>query len=444
MLYLAPAFFWITNVQWWLFLIAIIYHGAFIGIFALATHALLNKKLHPLRFALAVAALWTIMEWARSLGFVAVPVGFIGYQLADLLALVQISQYTGIYGVSFLAALINTAFYLSLKNPRPAGKIITGGLAIAALALWWGSGAIELSENKAATGVARVAVIQGNIKNAVIFETDEITRQLDIYEKLSQANVASAPDLIVWPETAVPCFLFHPQRQDILDKVETVVRRLGVPVLTGTQYFFVESSQKIAQNAAALFKSDGTAAGIYAKMKLVPFMEHAPAPGLIPLIRKLGFPCIYIPGQNHTVFQLRQLRFSSVICFETLFPNLVRQFPRKGAAFLINITNDSQALGSMPFYYRKNLDIVRVRAIENRRSFVRVANNGVSAAIDPYGRLTQEAPIGQQTAFTSLVPLNKEATVYTRFGDWIIALSVVISLANFWSLPKPGRRNKIA
>jgi len=114
-----------------------------------------------------------------------------------------------------------------------------------------------------------------------------------------------------------------------------------------------------------------------------------------------------------------------VICFEGLFPGMIRSFVRRDADFIVNLTNDAPSLGNMGFYYQRNAGMLRLRAIENRRSIVRVANNGISMVIDPCGRIIRQAPAFVRATFTADVPLAQDKTPFFLFGNWLVWLCLL-------------------
>jgi len=419
-LYFGFVLFWIVNVNAGFFVLAVLYQALFLGLFAWGAGVLL-KRASWWMLLLSLPAWWTNIEHLRTLGPLSLPAGLLGYQLIPYLPLMQIASVVGIFGVSFLTVFINTLVWLALDPGRslPRGKMILAGVLLLGALSLWGDG--RMKENTYPQSV-RLAIVQANIPNAAKWDEALYKQNIARHEELSRAIVNDAPALIVWPETAVPCFIFHPQRAPILQQVQDFIRSVGIPLLTGAQDLRLSPGKKEAYNAAVLFNADASVNGQYAKMRLVPVMEHAPLPGLIPLIRRLGLPCIFTPGREYTVFKLNGWRFSTVICVETQYPATVRRFVKDGAQLLINLTNDGRALGTMDFYYRVNADMLRVRAIENGRSFLRAANTGLSLFVDPYGRLLQEAPRGESAALTGALPLNDRLTFYTRFGDLLVVL----------------------
>lgn len=430
-LILGIGLFWITNTSWWLFGLATISHGWLIGVWLLAAHRLLTTKNPGWLVVILLSCLWINIEWLRSLGFLAMPTGWVGYQLAPYLPLLQIAEITGVYGLSGLILFTNIALFLSLspKAPLIHRILIPTGL----ITLWTGIGFWGQQKLSTATpeGQIRVALIQGHINDDAKWDLNELGANIAIHETITRTTLPDQPQLIIWPETTVPCFLLHPQRHDVLKRISQFAKDIQTPILLGTQHLILSEHDKSAFNAAVLLNSDGKPQGLYAKMKLVPFIEHAPLKALIPLISSWGLPAIYSPGQTATILKTAGLRFAAVICFETLFPQTIRRFVINRAAFLVNITNDAVALGEMPFFYRVNADMVRMRAIENRRSFARAANNGISLLIDPWGRVLQSTEINIQGSLTGTIPLMNKITFYTRFGDWVVGAGWLVLSAGW-------------
>jgi len=468
----ALVFFWIVNVSWLLFGLAVLVQAFFTGLFGAGLY-FLKQKGRGIKFCLSIAALWTLTEFVRSSGFWGLPAGLVGYMLAPYPALAQPAAWTGVWGLSFWVLLVNASLTEILVSPgiepfpsfdaglmesrtnsNSAKSHLKQDRRFPRLVAW-----IVARQNRQTAGChtssfrqkailifivgflifvpylfgkfiikgipplssLRVTIIQPNILKEQKKSFEFWPQNFRIYRTMTEtALAAGSSDLVVWPETAVPFFLFHPQRADILRQIRDVVQTYRRPLLLGTQDFRQDTSGPHAFNVAVLFSGQGQNIGQYAKIKLVPILEYMPVRCLIPWVRRLGGVGVYEPGREHKIFRVGEAAFSTVICFEGLFPNLIRKFVRNGAAIVINMTNDEPSLGRMGFYYRQNAQMLQIRAIENRRSFIRVANNGVSMVIDPWGRVIREAPAFSRATFTSEVPLSGEKTPFFLFGNWLI------------------------
>jgi len=423
-MYFSLALFWMTNISWILFAASVVLEAVYIGVFSLGLAFVCRGERRAFFYLFFVPGLWVLLEVLRSSGFLGFPVGLAGYALTEILPMAQIASLLGVYGLSFLVIFINgLLFYVLQKNVSNKKKVrwlLFGIIIILSSSLW---GQKELGKSCQKNQI-KVSIIQPNISSKQKWDLSFIDAIITKHEDLSRSVLVDHPDLIIWPETAVPCFLFHEKRKDILDRIKTFAAEINVPMLTGSQDFKLDDKGgKHAYNIAVLFMPDSGAVEQYAKMKLVPFMEKAPFRFLIPFLRKMGLPSIFEPGGKHTIFKVGDVHFSSIICFEGLFPSLVRQFVKKGAEVVINITNDAPSLGKMKFYYTINAQMLKVRAIENRRSFVRAANDGVSSVIDPFGRALKAIEPFEEGALTVFVPLNQQSSYYTRNPHLMVSLS---------------------
>lgn len=439
-LYFGVAFVWIVNVSIPLYLVVTLLESLYMGFFALGFRWLAGSK-GILRRAAGIPSLWILIEFIRSSGFLGMPVALAGYALTSCLPLAQLASVTGIYGLSFFVILINTLLFIALRDHHPLKtRLILLGIS-AGIFLGTYLGGRATMEQPAASEQINVAIIQGNISPKIKWDLNFLESTINTHKDLTRRSLTENPSLVIWPETAVPCFLFHPDRRDVLTELQGFIRETRRPVLLGTQDLILDREGKHAYNLAVLFSGDGEIRDKYGKIKLIPFIEHAPFRTWIPALRKLGMGCVYSPGSRHTVFREGGHRFSVLICFEGLFPRLVRAFVREGAQWLVNITNDAPSLGTMRSYYAVNADVLRIRAIENRRSFVRAANNGISCVIDPWGRVRRRAGIFSEDAITVPVPLREDITCYTRWGDWI-AVFALLSLLFSWKAATPANRKK--
>lgn len=445
--YFCFVLFWMINVSLVLFAASVLLEALYFGLFALGVHVFLKHKgaagRRDFLTCLFVPALWTSLEYIRSVGFLGMPVGLAGYALSSILPLAQLASVTGIYGLSFFVLFINTLLFVSdVKNRALKERVFYLGSAVALLAsvFLWGTALL----NKEVSGeTLRAAVIQADISGEEKWNEAFLHNTVEVHKQISLAVLKDKPDIIVWPETAIPCFLSHPQRQDILADVRDFAGKINTPLLAGTQRLDVDGNEKAAFNISILISGNGDITGEYAKIKLIPFIEQAPVRALIPVLRKAGLPSIFEPGREKVVFYAGRIPFSTLICFEGLFPGLVRKFVLNGAQVLFNLTNDAPSLGRMRFYYEQNARMLIMRAVENRRSVVRAANDGVSLFIDPYGRIIARTPPFLRGHLTAGVPVHDQMTSYTRFGDVIVWLSLAVTVfLLMWLMKVSGKKRE--
>ena len=392
---------------------------------------------------LAVAALWTLYEFLKSSGYLGYPWGLIAYPVHAVTPLVQFVDITGVWGLCLLMALVNAvaAEWLGLVLDRrrapcvPAGlwqaTAATAGVTLLVVAAL-GYGAAALARPLPRTATLDVVLVQ---HNANPWQSGDDHAVLAALQRLTSEGMAAAPappDLVVWSETALTWpVIGAPAAGADAPEVPRALTGLPVPLLTGVPWV-VSRDPLQAMNAAVLVAPGGEVLGHYGKQHLVPFAENVPfweVPAIRRLFRDLvGLQAPWVAGAAATIYELPvraggAVRFATPICFEDAFPYLNRRFVRAGADLLINLTNDawSQTVSAETQHFVA----ARLRAVENRRVLIRATNGGVTAAVDPWGRLIgSAAPLFTETALRLQVPVYRPAadTVYTRFGDWLPAL----------------------
>src|SRR5206468_453972 len=327
-----------------------------------------------------------------------------------------------VYGVSLVIVAVNAALAGCLVLSR---RSALGGVALAGVVLGgtlvfgiWRLGA-PLS-----SGEATVAVMQPSIEQPLKFEPGHAAKTVGIYFSLTQRAGAQRPDLIVWPETALPTVL----RRDteMLRALGSLSSSLGVPLLVGSIDADGAPVPRL-RNSAFLVTERGIA-GRYDKIHLVPFGEFVPLSGMIGFVRGWAeFIADLEPGSKTSVFPGPPAPFGVVICYEGIFPELVRDFVKGGARLIVNMTNDGWfGRTSGPW---QHLAMYPFRAVEHRVTVVRAANTGVSAFIAPTGQIVRRISLFERSTMTERVFLRSGETVYTRFGDWLAYLALCVTAA---------------
>ena len=413
---------------------------------------------------IAVAALWTLYEFLKSSGYLGYPWGLIAYPVHGILPLVQFVDITGIWGLCLLMALVNAVaaewLDLLLVDRRPRRRRVparvwqsTGAVALL-LAAALGYGAAALARPLPRAAALDVVLVQ---HNANPWQSGDDAGVLATLHRLTEQGMASAPppDLVVWSETAVrwpviaaPGAAGGGAAGDPI--VPAALTELPVPLLSGVPWV-VSEGPLAAMNAAVLVAPGGTVLHHYGKQHLVPFAESVPF-WEVAAIRRLfsdviGLQATWVAGDAATIYELPvrdggAVRFATPICFEDAFPNLNRRFVRGGADLLINLTNDawSQTVSAETQHFVA----ARLRAVENRRVLIRATNGGVTAAVDPWGRLVgAAAPLFTETALRLQVPVYRPAaaTAYTRFGDWLPAVLAALLVLLVASRQRGARRS---
>ena len=397
-----------------------IYPALFVAVFA-ALWRLFGAA--GLASPFAAALLWVALEWARSFVLTGFPWALLGYGQHQNAALLGLAPWTGVWGMSFATALGGAALAILADaglRSRAAAAALAG---VAALHL---AGALELANAAAEPREAlRVAVLQGNVDQAVKWSPAFAEKTLADYEALTRRAAGQGAKLVVWPETAAPGSPDY--SADLADRLgalahETgatlVVGAVGVEPIAGGGLRYYDSAFTIA--------ADGTFVDRYDKTHLVPFGEYVPLRDLlgrfVSAIARGAATTDVSSGRTPRAVAIplpdgAVLTAGVPICYELLFPNLVRRFVADGGELLLAITNDAwYGRTGAPYQF---LVMTAVRSAENRVWTARAANTGVSAIIDDRGRVRMQSELFEQTLLVADLPLRSGGSFYARHGDWL-------------------------
>jgi apolipoprotein N-acyltransferase len=384
-----------------------------------------------LPLALVAPCVWVAVEYLRShVSFLSLPWLLLGQSQHSSLALVQLSSLTGVYGLSFLIVLVNTAIAQALLDARRLGEsaahrprvprsvIVASMLLIGA----FGYGAAVIARYRKAETM-KIAIVQGNIPQDRKWDRRYRQDILAEHARLTREVASQRPAMIVWPETAVPGDVLHDPT--LREQVAAIARETGAYLLVGSSEYAKFSNQALRTkhyNSMVLFGPGGDIAGQYRKIILVPFAEYEPVPGLVQWPRTI-VPAFgaFAPAEDYTVFAVGPLAVGATICWENIFPDLVREFVKRGANLIVNATNE--AWFGETAAPRQFLAMSIFRAAEHRIAVVRAANTGISAVIDPLGRVVDRVHDAEgkavfvSGALTADVPITTTRTFYTQHGD---------------------------
>jgi apolipoprotein N-acyltransferase len=388
-------------------------------------------------FLLAIT--WAVYEYFKSVGFLGYPWGLIAYPASDFFPLIQFVDTTGIWGLSFLMALVNSlvAEYALTRGRPHFFRQAAFGCVLVACAL--GYGWFRLAQPIPHQSSASLLIVQQNSDpwDAGRANDDSLKVNLDLTAEGVRKS-QPVPDLAVWSESSVTSVLVErgnrltPQRNPLVP----AVRQMGIPILFGGVVILDRQRQE-AMNASVLISPDGMVLDTYGKMHPVPFAESIPFYELEP-VRKffrnvVGIWNPWVSGTRYTIFRVPlgaggAMSFGTPICFEDAFSDLCRRYIAAGADLLVNITNDSWSKTWSAEI--QHFSVARFRAIENRRVLVRSTNGGVSAVIGPWGDIRSRMPFFESTWRTVDVPVYREKffTPYTRFGDWLPVVMIALLL----------------
>ena len=417
--------YWFGVCYWIQFVLAV--HGGLGQAAGWAVFLLfcLAKGLHQAVFALlagilmrrwwavpAVAALWVAIESTNgALGFAWLALGNAGIDMGIPMRLAPI---TGVWGISLIFAMMGTALALALLR-RPRLELLWL-LVVPFVALL-----PPLPD--ARRGRETAVLVQPNVD-----ETEEWTRRSleDRVNRLAMLSLRGAvtatdqpPSLIVWPE--VPAPFYYEEDAFFRGTIDRLARSAHAWVLLGV----VGHAPGGPLNSALLVSPEGIPVSRYDKVNLVPFGEFVPWP--FGFAKKISTEIgDFIPGRRVVVSSVDGHKIGAFICYESVFPNFVRQFARNGAEVLFNLSNDGYFGKSAA--RRQHLEIVRMRAAENRRWILRATNDGITAVIDPAGRLRGTLPPYTEATSYSGFTYFADQTAYTRWGDWFAYLCGMLAL----------------
>ncbi len=395
------------------------------AIFWAAFSFLLVKIRWPFaRLALLIAPfIWVAQEYAVSYLFTGFPWGLLGYSQVKNLPFLQVAAVTGVYGLSFLLVLFQSLFVLSITSK----KRLPFFLGLAAVLFVHLGGFLTLKLPARTAGAFKAAVIQGNVSSDVYWDRisdEEIEGLFERHLDLTRQAYHEGARLIVWPEFSVPlCFsCSQPIYQEFKTRLVKFVQESQCTLLLGTN----ETSQAhgdIRYYNTALCLSPDLSITRYHKMHLVPFGEYTPYKSIFSFIEKVTHAIGDVTaGRDYVLHRFEGKNFGSPICYEIIFPGLVRKFAKRGAHFLVTITNDGwYGQSSAP---HQHFQIAVFRAVENRRFLLRAATTGISGIIDPYGRVLSRSELMTQTFLTGLIAPVQKPTFYTRWGDLLPYLSL--------------------
>ncbi|HEV2804534.1 MAG TPA: apolipoprotein N-acyltransferase [Chthoniobacterales bacterium] len=386
------------------------------------------STLNNLRLAFLLAAAWVAMEWLRSVVFSGWGWNTLGAALHGQLVLIQIAEFTGVAGLSFMVAFTNVILLATVRRfiletqVKPMRPHFDLTLTMAGIVgvMAFGLHALHVRRE---TKLLNVALVQPNIPREEKFSVEFANKTFDLFTRLSQpALEANAKtDLLVWPESSMP----GPVLTDELS--HQFVMNFSASAKTDLLLGTIELDETRAYNAAMLVSDGGAPPQVYRKVHLVPFGEYVPGRHTIPLLASVvgdQVPDDFAFGREFTVFKLSgdKAKVAPLICFEDTIGDLARQFVLAGANLLVNVTNDGWFLRSAGS--RQHLANAVFRCVETRLPMVRAANTGVTCFINEFGNITQTLLDENGTPFTQgtltgqvAVPLNPEPTFYVRHGE---------------------------
>lgn len=358
---------------------------------------------------------------------------YLGASQYKLSHLTQIADLAGILGVSFLVVYANATIYAVaarwFESRRVAWRTLSLFAAVIALTICYGELRIRALDRQVFVAEKlKVGLVQANY-GAADNHTDPGGALREHQEMSSNLAKSQAPDLIVWPEGV--CRVELSSRQSRLPAA--LLGNQGTPMLLGACLQMWQDGAARNSNSALLTDASGRILGSYDKTILVPFGEYIPFGDIFPRLYSWSpFVSRFWPGTSEEPLLLGSHLLSVNICYEDIFPGQIRKLMRGGRErrvpeAMFNLTNDSWYGNSTE--PMEHLALASFRSIENRRSLVRVTNTGVSAFVDPVGRIVSHTGVWTREVLVDRIPLLKGRTVYALFGDWIGWLCAILSVS---------------
>ena len=456
--YFTGTLYWITRVmatygdiQFW---VAILINAALVAYLSLfpAIFALVMRRVaitHGRPALMAAPLVWVATELGRTHVLTGFPWVLLGYSQTTVLPVAQFASVFGVYGVSMLLAAMSAALAVVAAGPARAGPFVSASatsragarfsgserfiplivvFAILLAVFVWGSRRVAASEWTHMGDSIRVGLIQGNVDQAEKISRTRASAIFQDYLAMTRRAIREGAEFVLWPESSTP-FLFEVDVAPA-EQIRALARQARVPILFGSDQVEQGDHGLPAKyyNSAFLVGPDGTTGGVYRKIHLVPFGEYVPLKRILffaaPLVEAVsdfsaGEDAALLPVGTHTI--------SAAICYEVVYPDLVRRFVAAGSEMLTTITNDAWfGATSAPYQHFEQASML---AIEEGRYLVRSANTGISGIVDPYGRVIAKTAIFEPAVTVGEARFLRTSTFYARHGDVLAYASVVATVA---------------
>lgn len=430
-----PLFYWIAwtvavpgNLGWIAGGAAALLVSAYVGAYVSATAGVLARV--RIRFGewglFSLPPAWVALEVARSTLLTGFPWMLFGYSLSGTRFLRQAADLAGVEGLGFLLATANLLLYVAVIRFRDGERgrgILAGAGALALGAFLFAYGAYRVHEAGAEPerpGLV-VGIAQGGIDQSLKWDPSYQRETLSIYARLTAEAESRGAEVVVWPETAAPFFYgFEPELNPL---VERAAAENGVSILFGAPWFDPSAGGKY-YNSVFHLDRHGVLRGRYDKQHLVPFGEYIPLRKLLFFMKKLTVgEEDFSAGAGPSLFSVEGTRVGASVCYEAIFPSILRETAREGAGWFVNVTNDAWFGDTVA--PRQHLAMARMRAVEFRRPLVRAANSGISAVFDARGEKVAEIDLFRRGAVTARITPGNRETIYAKTGE-LFALSCTI------------------
>ena len=416
-----------TPLAWGVHFLFVFYLAVFPAAFAAGMWVLVSRL--GVGAVLMTPCVWVTSELGRVYLFTGFPWSLLGYSQTPSLGVVQVASVVGVLGVSALVAWVNATAALVLVDTGRRRWSVAAATAVGLVTIVVaGHVRVRAGVLAAAGDAMRVAAVQGNVAQSDKWDPAHRDAILEKYLRMTDQAADEGAMFVVWPESATP-FSFNLDPRG--ERVRDIARTRSVHLLFGsTDITWGDEPQYY--NAAFMIDPRGQAPGVYHKQHLVPWGEYVPLRDWLffvsPLVQNVGG---FTPGAGATLLPVRDHWIGTAICYEIIYPGLVRELVTRGSQLLTTVTNDAwYGRSSAP---HQHFQMATMRAIEGGRYLVRAANTGISGVIDPYGRVLVRTPLFEDAVATADVRLLDQETIYSRIGDlaaWVcLGLTAVALVA---------------
>ena len=372
---------------------------------------------------LVVPLAWAAVEYIRTYALSGFPWNLLATALIDSSSFVQLDRFAGPYFLGALVVFPSTviAWWLTQK-PAPVARVFVAGSLGILILVWWGTGLVasKLNARPNATPPVTAALLQPNITQEMRWDRENV---LAIYQKMIDMTVAAARNgaqVVIWPESTVP--LSYTDTPAFREEIERLSKQYDIDIILGSVATDPNRPNSIWNSA--FLASKGTTIGHYDKIRLVPFGEYVPLREVLFFAEKLVRAVGEFEFGNNDRPLGGKLQYGPAICYEVVYPQISRTQIRNGADVIVTITNDAWFDGSSAPV--QHLAQARMRAIEGDRYVLRAATTGISAFIDPTGRVLEAIPMGRDGTIYAKFQRRNTITPYVRLGDWFAWMAMVV------------------
>lgn len=392
----------------------VLYLALYVGFFAWAVSFLQSGGLEAY---LTAPLVWVILEYVRGFLLSGFPWSFLAHSQHNFLAFIQIASVTGSYFLSFLLVAVSGIAAFAIRKKALPWPFLALTTLLFVVSIAFGINRLQIPEHGDLTG----AIVQGNMPQDVKWDADFKAYTIRTYRDLSM-RYGQETSLIVWPETAMPFVFDH-------DPLKEAVKEIPVALSSSLLFGAIsrDSSHRYYNSATAL-GSDGRTLGTYSKVHLVPFGEFTPLRQYFPFLANISVQIgDFFSGESHKPIRTDKGSVGILICFEGVFPAITNETVRQGANVLVNMTNDAWFGRSSAAY--QHLGFYVFRAVETDRWILRSANTGISAIIDPQGRIRSRTGLFEKAVLKGQFAMKQSQTFYVRHGDYFVLLVALVLLS---------------